>query len=125
MSDPQDWLEIDCRTLFRLHADRRIDRENDPDGSPGPRFWLGRGAHGNLAGVRADVSDSIADELARVAGSEPRFADRIEPVPLERYLALLAPVPRWNLGLVYALPPTPGFDTDARIALIGVTLRIA
>ncbi|KML48194.1 GNAT family acetyltransferase [Burkholderia cepacia] len=118
MPDAKDWLDIDYRTLFRLHPDRRIERENDPDCSPGPRFWLGGCADGNLPGVRADVPARVADELVRVAGSEPPFADRMQPVHLERYLATLAPVAHWNTGLVYALPHALDFDTDARIALI-------
>ncbi|VWC32252.1 GNAT family acetyltransferase [Burkholderia lata] len=40
------------------------------------------------------------------------------PAHLERYLALLAPVAHWNIGLVYALPHACGFDTDTRVALI-------
>ncbi|VWC88753.1 GNAT family acetyltransferase [Burkholderia lata] len=118
MPDIHDWLDIDYRTLFRLHPDRRIERENDPDCSPGPRFWLGRCADGNLAGVRADVPPPVADELMRLTSSEPPLADRIQPAHLERYLALLAPVPHWNIGLVYPLPHALGFDTDARVALI-------
>ena len=46
MPDAKDWLDIDYRTLFRLHPDRRIERENGPDCSPGPRYWLGRCADG-------------------------------------------------------------------------------
>lgn len=118
MPDTHDWLDIDYRTLFRLHPDRRIERENDPDCSPGPRFWLGRSTDGNLAGVRADVPTAVADELARVADNEPLLADRTPPAHLERYLALLAPVSHWNIGFVYALPHALGFDTDARVALI-------
>ncbi|VWM09533.1 GNAT family N-acetyltransferase [Burkholderia lata] len=118
MPDANDWLDIDYRTLFRLHPDRRIEHENDPECSPAPRFWLGRCADGNLAGIRADVPTPIADELARVADSEPPMADRMQPAHLERYLALLAPVPHWNIGLVYPLPHALGFDTDPRVALI-------
>ncbi|VWD16851.1 GNAT family acetyltransferase [Burkholderia lata] len=118
MPDANDWLDIDYRTLFRLYPDRRIERENDPDCSPGPRFWLGRCADGNLTGVRADVPPAVADELARLADSEPPSADRMPPAHLERYLALLAPVAHWNIGLVYALPHACGFDTDTRVALI-------
>lgn len=119
MPDANDWLDIDYRTLFRLHPDRRIERENDPECSPAPRFWLGRCADGSLAGVRADVPTPIADELARLADSEPPMADRMQPAHLERYLALLAPVPHWNIGLVYPLPHALRFDTDPRVALIG------
>ncbi|MBN3800426.1 GNAT family N-acetyltransferase [Burkholderia sp. Ac-20392] len=118
MPDANDWLDIDYRTLFRLHPNRRIEHENDPECSPAPRFWLGRCADGNLAGIRADVPTPIADELARVADSEPPIADRMQPAHLERYLALLAPVPHWNIGLVYPLPHALGFDTDPRVALI-------
>ncbi|HDR9582593.1 TPA: GNAT family N-acetyltransferase [Burkholderia stabilis] len=118
MSDAKDWLDIDYRTLFRLRPDRRIERENDPDCSPGPRFWLGGCADGNMSGIRADVHADIAADLARVAGSEPPFAERMLPVHLERYLAMLAPVQHWNTGLVYALPHALRFDTDARVALI-------
>ncbi|WP_334034543.1 GNAT family N-acetyltransferase [Burkholderia cepacia] len=118
MPDSHDWLDIDYRTLFRLHPDRRIERENDPDCSPGPRFWLGRGAERNLAGVRADVPFPVAEELARLADSETPSADCTQPAHLERYLSLLAPVPHWNIGLVYALPHTLGFDTDAHVELI-------
>ncbi|MCU9955114.1 GNAT family N-acetyltransferase [Burkholderia sp. BKH01] len=118
MPDAKDWLDIDYRTLFRLHPDRRIERENDPDCSPGPRFWLGRCADGHLSGVRADVPGHLADELARVADSEPPFAGRTQPAHLERYLSILAPVSHWNTGLVYALPHALEFDTDAGIALI-------
>ncbi|NHV25826.1 GNAT family N-acetyltransferase [Burkholderia sp. D-99] len=118
MPDTHDWLDIDYRTLFRLYPDRRIERENDPDCSPGPRFWLGRCVDGSVAGVRADVPTPVAHELARLADSEPPLADRMQPAHLERYLALLAPVPHWNIGLVYALPHALGFDTDAHVALI-------
>ncbi|AOI88947.1 GNAT family N-acetyltransferase [Burkholderia pseudomultivorans] len=123
MLNDQDWLDIDYRTLFRLRDDtgsaqRRIERENDPDRSPGPRFWLGGCASGNLCGVRADVRDDIAAELARVAASEPPFFDRATPAHLDRYLHLLAPVEHWNVGLVYALPHALRCDAGAGVALI-------
>ncbi|HEM7878049.1 GNAT family N-acetyltransferase [Burkholderia contaminans] len=118
MPDTHDWLDIDYRTLFCLHPDRRIERENDPDRSPAPRFWLGRCADGNLAGVRADVPPPVADALARLASSEPPLSGPMHPAHLERYLALLAPVPHWNIGLVYPLPHALDFDIDARVALI-------
>jgi hypothetical protein len=33
-------LAIQLRTLFVLTGTGRIERENDPDRSPGPRLWL-------------------------------------------------------------------------------------
>jgi hypothetical protein len=102
-----DWLNIDYRTLFRLRADGRIARENDPDCSPGPRFWLGGCAEGNIFGVRADMPDDVTAELESLAAAEPPFAHPATPRYLERYLAVLArhhPVAHHNLGLIYELP---------------------
>jgi len=35
-----DWLTIDLRRLLLRTADGRIERESDPDHSPGPKFLL-------------------------------------------------------------------------------------
>ncbi|WP_423394864.1 hypothetical protein [Burkholderia sp. LMG 21824] len=51
MPDANDWLDIDDRTLFRLHPDRRTERKNDPDYSPGSRFWFGLTLPGMTLGV--------------------------------------------------------------------------
>jgi hypothetical protein len=53
-------LAIDFRTLFVLAPGGRIERENDPDHSPGPRFWLAGCASGNVSGDRFDVSEGVA-----------------------------------------------------------------
>ncbi|TWS94443.1 GNAT family N-acetyltransferase [Reyranella sp. CPCC 100927] len=97
-------LDIQYRTLFRLTANGRIERENDPDRSAGPRLWLAGCAAGNVVGARADVADDVAAEIAALAASEPPLmhADSL-PRHLDTYAALL----RSNdakVGLTYELP---------------------
>jgi hypothetical protein len=97
-------LAIQLRTLFVLTGAGKIERENDPDHSPGPRLWLAGCAAGNVAAVSRDV----ADEIAALAATEPPFA-RPERTPryLDRYLDLLsrdAPVVRETFGSIYKLP---------------------
>lgn len=108
MADDIDLLAIQLRTLFRLTGTGRIEGENDPDRSPGPRFWLAGCASGNVFAVRADVDDAIAGEIAVIAATEPPFVepDRL-PRHIDRYLELLsraAPPPSPGLGLTYNLP---------------------
>ncbi|HEU4534526.1 MAG TPA: hypothetical protein VFS00_10425, partial [Polyangiaceae bacterium] len=94
--------------LFLTSASGRIERENDPDRSPGPRFWLAGCAAGNVFGVGAGVPERDAEELLALAATEPPWrAPRDRPRYFERYLALLArggDVPRSAAGLLYALP---------------------
>lgn len=103
-----DWLEIDYRTLYRLNPDGRIERENDPDRSPGPRLWLARGDAGNRIGVHVDLPSDIDAELKTLAADEPPFSHpQTPPRHLERYKAVLerqAPVTRCNSYCIYELP---------------------
>ena|SRR5437899_2035040 len=89
MTSENHWLKTEYRTLFRLCPDGRIERENDPDCSPGPRFWLAGCSEGNVFGVRADVPDDLAARLERLATIEPPFTHPAMPKHLERYLSLL------------------------------------
>ena len=101
-------LAIQLRTLFILTGTCRIERENDPDRSPGPRLWLAGCASGNVAAVRCDVADDVAADIAALAVAEPPFtAWNSPPRYLDRYVDLLsrdAPVPQKTLGLIYKLP---------------------
>ncbi len=108
------WLDLDYRTLFRLDENRRIERENDPDRSPGPNFWLAGSAEGNMFGISADVSDRVAAELEGLASTEPTFAHPAMPRHLDRYLEMLAST-RHNFGLIYELPRGLSFASPARI----------
>lgn len=108
------WLDLDYRTLFRLDKNRRIERENDPDRSSGPRFWLAGSAEGNMFGIGADVAGRIAANLENLAATEPVFMHLAVPKHLDRYLEMLAPA-RHNFGLIYELPHGLSFSPQARI----------
>ncbi|RVI06065.1 N-acetyltransferase [Sinorhizobium meliloti] len=111
------WLDIDYRTLFRLGDGGRIERENDPEGSPGPGFWLAGCAEGNIFGVRTDVPEDIAEELERLVADEPPFTHPGIPKHLGRYLPLLGgsgPV-KYNFGLIYELPHALAYEGRARL----------
>jgi hypothetical protein len=114
-----DWLNIDRRTLFLLTADGRIERENDPDHSPGPRFWLARCQEGNVFGIRADFPDDGAAELEAIAPTEPSFTLSVTPPRhLDRYAALVARacgVARRTFGLIYELPHSPRYESHAQL----------
>lgn len=113
-----DWLNIDYRTLFRLSAGGRIEAENDPDRSPGPRFWLAGCAEGNVFGVRSDIPGDIIAELQTLATAEPPFTHPAAPRFLGRYLMALAhhrPVAHHALGLIYELPHSLSYNSAARV----------
>jgi GNAT acetyltransferase-like protein len=111
------WLGIDYRTLFRLDDDGRIERENDPDGSPGPRFWLAGCADGNIFGMRADVPDDLTAALEDLADDEPPFIHPAVPKHLERYLSLFGAdgSAAHNFGLIYDLPHALSYESKARL----------
>ncbi|MFE0015256.1 GNAT family N-acetyltransferase [Mesorhizobium sp. NPDC059054] len=108
------WLDLDYHTLFRLDQSRRIERENDPDCSPGPRFWLAGSAEGNMFGIGAHVADHVAVEVESLAATEPVLAHPAIPIHLDRYLEMLAPA-RHDFGLIYELPHELSFPSRARI----------
>lgn len=102
-----NWLTTDFHTLFRLDDIGRIERQNDPDRSPGPRFWLGGCAAGNVWGIGAGVPDDVAGELEARAAEEPPFVHPALPRHLDRYLSVLASdaeVEAQVFGLIYELP---------------------
>lgn len=96
-------LSVEFQTLFVLN-NGRIERENDPDRSPGPRFWLAGCRSGNLVGIGADIDDDIAAELASLAELEVSFGKMGGTLRYhERYAALLKQ-PNVEYGIVYRLP---------------------
>jgi hypothetical protein len=66
-------LSIQFQTLFLTTGSGRIERENDPDHSPGPRLWLAGCASGNVAGLRSDVMEDLAAEIMALVVKEPPF----------------------------------------------------
>ena len=114
MTSDLDLLRVQYRTLFLTTESGRIVRENDPDHSSGPRFWLGGCATGNLAGLRMDVPASIADEIMALVATEPIFLERgSRPRHLARYLELLSQkgaAPRQSFLMNYQLPNDLEFE---------------
>jgi RimJ/RimL family protein N-acetyltransferase len=112
-------LAIQYRTLFLVGDTGRIERENDPDRSPGPRFWLAGCVSGNISGVRSDVADDVAAEIAALVATEPPFADLTSPpTHLDRYIDLLArdaAAPREMRGLIYELPHYLQYESRVRL----------
>ncbi|MGX7874160.1 hypothetical protein ACVDG5_016650 [Mesorhizobium sp. ORM6] len=111
------WLHTDYRTLFRLRNDGRIERENDPDCSPGPRFWLAGCGDGNIFGMRADLPDDLVAELERLAAAEPPLIHPAKPKHLADYLSVFdeGGSVAHNFGLIYRLPHALRYDSDARL----------
>lgn len=101
MSNDLELLRTQYHTLFATTASGRIERENDPDRSPGPAFWLAGCAEGNIAGVRFDVPEEIAARILDLAATEPPFFTRDGfPKHLDRYADLLSTAPlRSRLGI--------------------------
>lgn len=86
MSTPQRHLE----TLFILDDAGRILSTREPGPSQGPIFSLIRGPAGCAWAVRADLPQTLADELERLAQTEPPIVDlRAAPVHADRYLSLV------------------------------------
>jgi hypothetical protein len=119
MTSDVDWLEIDRRTLFVLTRDGHIERENDPDKSPGPRLWLARCREGSVFGIGAHLPEDVTAELISFAVDEPPFTLPISPPRhLDRYTRLVAragAVAHQSFGLIYELPHSLRYKSHARL----------
>jgi GNAT acetyltransferase len=108
MMNDIELLSIQFQTLFLITSSGRIERENDPDHSPGPRLYLAGCASGNVAGLRSDVTDDLAAEIMSLVTLEPPFFTRDgRPQYLDRYIELLTregTVRQQSLGVIYELP---------------------
>ncbi len=111
------WLKTQYQTLFRLRPDGRIERENDPDFSPGPRFWLAGCPECNLFGLRDDLPDDLVAEIECLVATEPPLTHSATPRHLERYLSLLGngDPTEHDLGLTYELPHAHPYPSKARL----------
>src|SRR5262245_5149981 len=119
MLSDAELLAVEFQTAFVLERPGRILITNDPDRSPAPRFALAGCASGNIHGVRADVSNGIAEQLMNLAASEPPFFDRLgAPRHLDRYIELLSHeglISQAGLGMSYVLPNDIAYEHDARL----------
>ena len=74
-SDDLRLLQIEIDTLFVMSASRRIECVNDPDHSVGPRIVFAGCHEGNVACVRHDVKNEVANELFAITAEEPPWGD--------------------------------------------------
>jgi hypothetical protein len=94
-------------TAFVRDAGGRIVSTREPQPSPGPRFTLVRGAEHCVWAARVDVAATVADEIDRLARTEPVTSDlRAPPRHADRYVALVGGQVRSG----------PAFDFPATIA---------
>ena len=118
-TDDLGLLHVDVETRFVMSGSERIERENDPDRSTGPRLFFAGCAQGNIARVRHDVEDQIALKLLAIAADEPPWRDAdvlpqclgkvIEVLSAERPVATVAP------GVIYRLPNQLKYEHSATI----------
>lgn len=110
-----DLLHLEARTLYVLTPDGRIARENDPDRSAGPQFWLAGCAGGNVARLHRSVAPEIAAAIEALVRREPPFA---EPNALPRFIAdyrRLLPGAELSRDVVHALPHGLAVETGAEL----------
>lgn len=129
MSDDLKLLHIDAETLFAMSPSRRIEWSNDPDHSPGPRFWFAGCAEGNVARVNREVDEDIAERLLAISTNEPPWSDpRVLPQCIGKLLDVLfnnapyatGPASRTPLnvgmpGVIYQLPNQVKYEHAANI----------
>lgn len=114
-----DLLALEGRTLYVLTPEGRIARENDPDRSAGPRFWLAGCASGTVARLHRDLASGIAAEIEALAAREPPFD---EPGALPRFMAeyeRLLPGAELSRELVHELPQDLAVENGARFITSG------
>jgi Acetyltransferase (GNAT) domain len=111
-------LQVDIDTMFVMSAAGRIERENDPDCSSGPRVFFAGCPFGNLARVRYDVDDAIAMRILEVAAEEPPWRDpEAMPACAEKIVELLSggQPATVSSALIYQLPNGVRYEHPAAI----------
>jgi GNAT superfamily N-acetyltransferase len=84
-------LEIQADALFTHDPQGRICYVNEPDGDRAPRFFFARSREGNLWRFRDDLTDTIVEQLERLARSEPISSDLTSaPRHLDAFVRVLS-----------------------------------
>lgn len=114
-----DLLRLEGRTLYVLTPEGRIARENDPDRSAGPKFWLAGCASGTVARLHRALAPDIAAEIETLVAREPPFD---EPGALPLFIAdyeRLLPGAALSRELVHELPHGLAVERDAKFIASG------
>lgn len=94
-------------------------RENDPDWSAGPKFWLAGCGQGTVARLHQGVADAVAAEIEALVAGEPPFpAQGTLPRNIERYARLLSGDggrPELSCELIYDLPHRLAYTSEASL----------
>jgi RimJ/RimL family protein N-acetyltransferase len=111
-------LQVDIDTMFVMSATGRIERENDPDRSSGPRVFFVGCPFGNLTRVRHDVDDDVAMRILEVAAKERPWRDPdAMPARAEKIVELLSDgqPAAVSTALIYQLPNGVRYEQPAAI----------
>ena len=98
MSDPA----LQLRTLYNLDQRGRLVSTREPGEHRPPRFVLIRGPAACVWGIRDDVPDDIAGEVAALAATEPDAPFEEQPLHAKRYMSLVGG--RIESGPTYEFP---------------------
>lgn len=113
-------INIELKTRFTLAPNGRIEREADPDGSPGPLMFMAGCESGNLVQFGHQLPAELVDELDALAVEEPPLSRPGDlPLHLARYLELLGSLGHveTHQGLSFHLPHrSPAQITAALVA---------
>jgi hypothetical protein len=104
-------MSIHVHALFTHNAESGLLFVNEPDSAVAPavRLFLGRTQTGNVWRFRADLPESLIEELNLLCADEPPLNTAFDEPPRhrEKYLQLLekhAPVERVSTGPAYHFP---------------------
>lgn len=101
-------MEMQVAALYRHDARGRIVCDNEPDGAPAPRLFLGRTRQGNVWRFRDDLPDELGAALDRRLAREPVAGDLGQlPAGADDLRALLethAPVESTWIGPAWHFP---------------------
>ena len=111
MPTDSELMSIHARALFTQDAGSRLLFVNEPGSAvaPAPRLFLGRTRAGNVWRFRADLPESLTEELDSLCADEPPLNTEFDEPPrhAERYVRLLeadAPVKKVSTGSAFYFP---------------------
>lgn len=114
-------MRVHVEALFTHDAEGDLVRVNEPDGTPAPRFFIGRTVEGALRRFRHDVDYDVRQQLEAASEGDAFREHALEsPTSPSRYediLARVAPVQRRWAGPAFCFPQ----ELTAPIGTVPVT----